>query len=145
MLRPLPARGTPAACLQAGATQTYAACAPHPRPAAAAAAAAAALPAALPALHPTDAAARAAALARLAGVARGHAAGVARGTALEALGRCSAGLLGDAGDLGADGAPATMRGRRELDELLGTAGASAGRSAVAPVSPAWFYGRIKPG
>jgi len=99
----------------------------------------------LPALHPTDAAARAAALARLAGVARGHAAGVARGTALEALGRCSAGLLGDAGDLGADGAPATMRGRRELDELLGTAGASAGRSAVAPVSPAWFYGRIKPG
>jgi len=138
MLRPLPARGTPAACLQAGATQTYAACAPHPRPAAAAAAAAAALPAALPALHPTDAAARAAALARLAGVARGHAAGVA-------LGRCSAGLLGDAGDLGADGAPATMRGRRELDELLGTAGASAGRSAVAPVSPAWFYGRIKPG
>ncbi len=103
---------------------------PAPRPAAAVAAAAAALPVALPGLHATDRAARAAALARLAGVARGHAAGAARGAALETLGRCGAALLGDAGDLGAGGAPATDRGQRELGELLGTAGAQCIKSLL---------------
>jgi len=75
--------------------------------------------------------------------------------------------VGAGGALGADGAPATARGRRELDELLGTAGAQcikffglnrckaalavpmqqvawelAGRSAAAPVGPARGRGSV---